>query len=584
MELNKIEIKNFRSIKLADVIFDHKCLILLGKNEAGKSNVLKAIAAIFGKYTITDKDKRKKIDNERILETERYIRAIISLTPEDIKTVYDRFISKYTGIEYIGFISKIKLDEYIQKVFNSFFIHLQIGSGQNTNFDYTKPDDIGLNFRQKLFIDDNKISTSGDVALDLNTLIFEIIYQLYTEKPFKCHFWQYQDNYLLPGRVNIADFIGNPSSCQPLEHIFQLCGRENILQEFSNSLEEDGDYSNLLDQVSKKVTETFQGIWKDMEKTVIQFIPNGNEILIKLSDKAKYNFEDRSDGFKKFISILLMLSTQARANKIIDNDIILIDEPDQSLYPSSARFLRDELLSISRNSKVIYSTHSQYMIDSNSINRHYLVEKQNDVTTLKRPDGHAPYSQDELLRNAIGSSIFEIISEKNIVFEGFLDKQLFDKYIMDKGYQEKFKNIGRIFLWGISGVEAVTSILQSGNRKFIVVADSDKASKDKRLDFEANNPQLNTNWLAYGEVVSTITTMEDFFTESFLLTTINKFVPGFSLVPNKPAITNIGNSVDNDKLKKQEIKNALILNCTSEVVKVEYDQFVATLLDRINSL
>jgi predicted ATP-dependent endonuclease of OLD family len=60
MELNKVHIKNFRSIKDEEIKFNHNCLILLGKNEAGKSNVLKAVAAIFDKYTVTDKDKRKK--------------------------------------------------------------------------------------------------------------------------------------------------------------------------------------------------------------------------------------------------------------------------------------------------------------------------------------------------------------------------------------------------------------------------------------------------------------------------------------------------------------------------------------------
>ena len=65
MKLDRIEIHNFRSIKDATINFDHHCRILLGKNEAGKSNVLKAIAAIFGDYKISSKDKRKKIDNEK---------------------------------------------------------------------------------------------------------------------------------------------------------------------------------------------------------------------------------------------------------------------------------------------------------------------------------------------------------------------------------------------------------------------------------------------------------------------------------------------------------------------------------------
>lgn len=59
MELKRIEIKNFRSIKNGKIEFNHNCLILLGKNEAGKTNVLRAIAAIFEKYPVSHKDRRK---------------------------------------------------------------------------------------------------------------------------------------------------------------------------------------------------------------------------------------------------------------------------------------------------------------------------------------------------------------------------------------------------------------------------------------------------------------------------------------------------------------------------------------------
>ena len=64
MKIKEIHIENFRSIKNETIVMDKNCLILLGKNEAGKSNVLKAIAALFGQYSLTVKDQRKNINNE----------------------------------------------------------------------------------------------------------------------------------------------------------------------------------------------------------------------------------------------------------------------------------------------------------------------------------------------------------------------------------------------------------------------------------------------------------------------------------------------------------------------------------------
>lgn len=60
MKLDRIVISNFRSIKDTTIFFDSNCKILIGKNEAGKSNVLKVIAAVFGQYNVGSKDRRKK--------------------------------------------------------------------------------------------------------------------------------------------------------------------------------------------------------------------------------------------------------------------------------------------------------------------------------------------------------------------------------------------------------------------------------------------------------------------------------------------------------------------------------------------
>ena len=81
MQLDHFRIKNFRSIKEAKISFLHNCLILLGKNEAGKSNVLKALASLFELYTVSSRDRRKRIDNEKIDEC--YVKAIFKLSSGD---------------------------------------------------------------------------------------------------------------------------------------------------------------------------------------------------------------------------------------------------------------------------------------------------------------------------------------------------------------------------------------------------------------------------------------------------------------------------------------------------------------------
>ncbi|MCM4162147.1 MULTISPECIES: ATP-dependent endonuclease [unclassified Arenibacter] len=579
MKLDRIRIKNFRSIKDETIHLDQNCKILVGKNEAGKSNVLKAIASVFGEYSVSTKDRRKRIDNEKI--DEYFVRAIVKLDQTDIDEVFQRF-NMIEKTELIELKNKKSIQDLIKTKFHELIIQIDTKNDSSPFFSYWQINDNDWGTTKKVFIKNNTLSLEGDTDFNLKFKLFEYVKEVYTEQPINCNYWQYKEDFLLPGTVSIDEFVKDPGSQKALENIFTLCNRADVKQEFEDAIEEDGDYTNLLEQISKATTKVFHSIWKDFKQTRLALIPNGKEeILIKVVNKTNYSFEDRSDGFKKFISILLMLSTQSRSNKFDSHDIILIDEPDQSLYPTSVRYLRDELLKIAEKALVIYTTHSQYMIDSRCIDRHLIVEKIDDITTLKAQDSNAPFSDDELLRNAIGSSIFECLQPINIIFEGWLDKQLFEKYCVfnrDKSFDE----YGKVFLRGISGLEVLVQLLILANKKFLIVADSDKTSNDKRKDFEKYYPEYKNYWLSYGDVESKVSTMEDFLTQSYINTTIKESGHAdFTYDLSKNAIQNIDKATSNDKDNKQTIKKNLIMKLTKSKIESDYSKFISELKKKL---
>lgn len=562
MILDRILIHNFRSIKDATIRFDQHCRILLGKNEAGKSNVLKAIAAVFGEYKVSAKDKRKKIDNEKI--DLYYLRAIFRLTDDEIKDVANRFDSEYS----VFFEDGRDTVDFVRTFFKEFIIRISIEDNAEPSFSY--------------WTVSKSLVKTKDTGISLDETIqavFGYVKKIYEEKPFSCHFWKYDDNYLLPSSVNIAEFIAKPSICRGLKNLFILCDRSNIKKEFEDAFSQDGDYINLLEQVSSKVTSTFRIIWPDFRDTSIQLIANGDMISIKVSNKAKYSFADRSDGFKHFISILLMLSAPSKKNQIGERDIIIIDEPDTSLYPSSARYLRDELLRIGESSYVIYATHSQYMIDSDCIERHIIVEKKNDVTTLTEPNEKAQYSENELLLNAIGTSIFECIRNRNLIFEGWLDKKLFDKYISwNKTLMTSFKDYGRVYLHGINGVMTLSQLLILAEKTFVIVADSDQTSSNKKKDFVEAYPDFKNDWIGYSDVIPGIMTIEDFLEQDYVAKYITINIDNnFVFDSSKSVIKNI-ESISKDKDVIQSIKIDLIKGATKDDVKEEYGLYLKGIL------
>jgi AAA15 family ATPase/GTPase len=584
MELKKIEIKNFRSIKDASIDFDQNCKVLVGKNDAGKSNVLKAIAAVFDEYKVTPKDKRKRIGNEIIKPDDYYIRAIFELSDNDFDEVLNLFLNKFPNIDQFKKGLGLSVSNFIHKNFKKVLRRISIVENVVSTKSYYSVQKSELKtFENLIFENGSIIEGTPNIDQTISKVVFECIKEHWEEYVSKCYYWSYSNSYLLPNSVNITEFKTNPSCCEPLKNVFELCDRSDISSQFSNALLEDGDYDNLLDQISQEVTNVFQNIWGDFKDTQIELRPNGDEISIKIKEKVKYNFEDRSDGFKKFISILLMISTRVRKESIDELEIVLFYEPDQSLYPSSARYLRDELLKLSDKTKIIYSTHSQYMIDSDCVERHIVVEKNNDITTLKNYNLISPFSDDELLRNAIGSSIFESLKINNIIFEGWLDKQLFEFYLKSNPSKaKKFENIGRVFLSGISSVETLVQILILANKNFIIVADSDQASKNKRNDFSEKYEEYIDRWIGYADVLPKVETMEDFLKNNFIESKLINKKEDFKYNSDLSAIKNI-ECIIRDKEEKQLFKKKLIAEITKTDLKSEYSMLIDQILLKIGN-
>lgn len=277
-----------------------------------------------------------------------------------------------------------------------------------------------------------------------------------------------------------------------------------------------------------------------------------------------------------------MLSKKARSNGLSDHDIILIDEPDQSLYPTSAKYLKDELLKISENSYVVYTTHSQYMLDTSNIQRHLIVKKENDITEVKEPTEVSQYSEDELLLRSIGTSIFECLKENNLVFEGWLDKEVFERYCEIKKIKKQFENIGKVFLGGISGVETLVQLLILANKKFLVIADSDTTSISKKKSFVEHYPEYESSWIEYKESNDSIETLEDFFTEDYIKQSLKTNLSEDYIFDNsKSAIENITKSANNERTKIQNFKKLLARGFAVKDIKDSYQKFIEILEERL---
>ena len=594
MKLDRFEIKNFRSIE--DMKIDikekngKKCLVLVGKNEAGKSNILKAISAVFNGYKVSIKDQNKNASDNKY-----YIHAIFKLEENDFNVLETRLFEEYNIEDTNIFQNNLDIKDFIRKSFSEVLLTIKIDDNEEPRLAYWNNKELDKEYKildsvyyeqyNKQIIVSSKENSIGSELLinDLKNIIFTIVKNYIADKEklySNTIFWRYSDQYLLPSSLNIEAFKSDSDICIPLRNIFYLNKITNIWQDIENAIKKDKGLHGFLENISKEATKEFRKIWPDLKNIEFVITKDGEEFDIRIKEKEFYSNEDRSDGFKRFIAILLMLSIESRTQEA-DNRLILFDEPDTFLYPTSARFLKEELLKISEKAVVIYSTHSPFMIDNECIERHLVIERKDDISEIV-PQDKSPFQEDELLKRAIGSHIFESIQSKNIIFEGYTDYKVFKIAYKDKD----FKNCGLVYIGGIKEVNTITAMMMLTGKKFLIVSDSDKASKDKRKDFERDFPDLKENWLEYDDEVldkpNKIKTLEDFYKVDYLLDKIKQYNESYEYDKKKSSIDNIDKAVSQDKEKRQEIKNALAINAKKENIKKEYSDFIKKIKDKLD--
>ena len=155
------------------------------------------------------------------------------------------------------------------------------------------------------------------------------------------------------------------------------------------------------------------------------------------------------------------------------------------------------------------------MIDPHVIERHLIVTKKDEVTTIQEAyEGNI--TKEEVIFNAINYSAFEHLKEANVVLEGWRDRQIFEA--ATKSYETAFfKKIGIIHAKGVSSYKYIIPILELAERKVLIVSDNDKAAKDSQKEYLKLH--YKTEWKKYDEISSTITakTGEDFLEKDYLI-------------------------------------------------------------------
>ena len=618
MKLLKVSIQNYRSIDRLTLDFPFGCQALIGMNESGKTNILRALALIDPAAPVTSADLRIERRGESEVR-EGLVEFQFQLDAEEIGELMDPLLTKLDprSIEQ-PFVShkdkELKFSEFCAMRCQGLYsiklpdgkrtakyytlpdgFHILPGWAYNpTDSDYTVPpssDEHGMIIPAKSFakVDPSMVVAPLEVATAplVNDLLGKQIRETIPKKLPKCIFWKYSDQYLLPSTLDVNTFASNPDTCVPLRSMFELAGYKG--SEIGASINKARQsaphrYIQLLRNVQEAATKHVREVWSDHKHIQIELQPNGDSLLPLISDETvPLDMANRSDGFKRFVSFLLQISAKVRSDEMKDV-LLLIDEPEIALNPGGARSLMHELINVGCSNTVVYSTHSIFMIDKNQVGRHIIIERKSEVTTAKRAE-QSKIQDDQVLFAALGYSLFEVLKEKNIIFEGWKDKEIF-RVLADatsKSDKEKktiLASIGLTYAEGVKDVKNVSNVLELANRGCLIISDADKPAEEKRKAYQKIGAW--GKWVTLREILgpeSTVQTGEDLLTRASVIKKANKWrstVPGLSALTeehfaDKTCLSSLSSWLDTsgisgeDKEKSlTDLKNALFENLKRE--------------------
>lgn len=610
MKIDSVQINNFKSIKNFTLNFDDvningiRAGIFVGLNESGKSSLLESISLINKGFHDLDYSNYCNLDEQ---DNKEFIDLQIKYSVLNQETFKNK-------LQQTTKFPQIIIDElFIKSITRNVYLDDEGDAGESIevdfeDLDYTKYflDENKKNIGGKYFIETTILqkkfseSVTEPIYLDkkkftsiLKNVIFSFIDELYPE----ILIWRPSEEFLINESIDLNKFKESPEKISvPLKNIFNIYGKKTTAEIkicIDNALKSPAKKDKLVEEISESITKYINKVWKE-HKIKIRVSIDATECNVLVEDKDKkysyFSMEQRSDGFKQFISLILSLSTLNESKSLI-NKIILIDEPEVHLHPSGIIYMRDELLKIAKNNIVFISSHSQFMIDTDNPNRHFIVNKIKGETKIKQVDNNTNFKEDSVLQNAFGLNLYKELIPKNIIVVEGGDDKYFLNHCLNKF--NTIKNFSIKSAGGASKAPGFASLLSNEDLEPIILFDSDKEGKDcKKKILDTYKPFYNNNNVfTLKDILNTLpdnSTIEDLYPIEFVQKQLkDELGKDYNFNPNEPIIIQLKNQeekVRNDKQKLESIKIKLSNSFVEEYKTKENLESIKKIKDFIGNL
>ncbi len=513
MKYTKFEIKNFKGIKSLTIDLTKNpignVIPLVGLNESGKTTILEAIN--FFQNDIKDGEEHKLIHKRDKGKFTGEISVYVTLELDD----YDREYIKNTISDNYTLESPVKSVTIAKRYY---FKDSEFDSVKNTWFFILKNWKNGLSVktsRQKKYRNlhqENNKKWNELVTSIGNKLTPKILY-------FPDFIFKFPDKIHLKENEN-ASYSGEDKDRQKeyrliINDVLLSINENYSVNKLNDKLKDAtpqslGAAKQILTEVrnslNTKILEKWDEIFPDAtEKTIeINHYKDNESIYLELSineGNSSFKIGERSLGFRWFFGFILF--TEFRQEREGSKEtVFLFDEPANNLHQKSQQKLLTLFDNIAQKSKIIYSTHSHYLLNTKSIlnalvvndsgrnikgydyrqnikatpYREFCSNKQNDITHFQPILDVLEYVENpfEQTNNIVFFEGKNDYYTFKWVFETCLGLEFDFNFYPGAGVQ-KYENIFREYL--------------AHNRNFIAIFDADKAGMTSKAKYIKNISQ-----------------------------------------------------------------------------------------------
>jgi predicted ATP-dependent endonuclease of OLD family len=443
LRLVNFSVSYFRSITAAHKVPISDRTILIGRNNEGKSNVLKALnfamVALIEHYYREERGRsirrtvRRKYDSNYYWETDFPINLQSKSSP------------KHSIFKLEFELSSTELVEFKK----------EIGS----NLNGTLPLEIRIGKENKPIL---KVTKKGAGYKNLNSKSGKIAYFIAHRILF---------NYIPAIRTDK----------EALSVISDMLAQELQV------LEKDQDYEKALTVITNLQKPVIKKLAERIKEPLKEFMPNIKKVNINVTDDIRRtsfrrdfeviiddgtptSIEFKGDGVKSLAALGLLKNREFQGVA----SIIAIEEPESHLHPSAIHQLNEIICSLSNKNQVIVTTHNPLFVDRIDIKSNIIIEK-----------GKAtPGKNISQIRDLLGIKASDNLINANyvLVVEGEDDKIALSSLLsnLSNKIAKAIKNNLLIIdpIYGAGNLSYKLSLLKNELCVYHVLLDHDKAGKD----------------------------------------------------------------------------------------------------------